>query len=255
MGAVSSTAQTLESLARPVRVPADETWIAPALLDQASAEAKIRDLALAHLTHRDDRHELASRLSPSLLYVPFWRVKLAVPSIHLAPSARPNIAIGNIEFPMPARCFGGRAGVLMISARRVIPYTPRLPTFFGGTDALEVQRSELLPMTNESVLDALSGEGIVAADVDRDLGERTAKDTLVAMLDRGGAGAGAGAVRSVFLPRVESTIFVRYPLYYARFGPDDEHFVLLSARNGNVVSAFLPRPPTISERVKRFFSG
>jgi hypothetical protein len=141
----------------------------------------------------------------------------------------------------------------MICARRAVPYTPRLPTFFGGTDALEVQRRDLLPMTNDVAVDFVSGEDIVAADVDRELGERTAKDALVTMLARD------AAVRSVFLPRVESTLFVRYPLYYARFGPerdeDDEHFVLFSARDGKVVTSRLPRVPTISERVKRFFSG
>jgi hypothetical protein len=250
MASAVSIAHSFDPLRRPVRPPADETWLAPPTLDHAVAGVRIRELVLAHFAHRDDRDELASRLSPSLVYVPFWRVKLAVPAVHLAPSAR-NIAIANIEFPMPIPSYGGRAGVLMICARSAVPYTPRLPRLLGGTDALEVQKSELLPMTDERALSMLSGEEIVEADVDRARGEQTAKDTLVTLL------ASPGAARSVFLPRVESTVFVRYPLYYAPFGAsdDDEHFVLLSARDGHVVSACYPRPPTISERVKRFLSG
>jgi hypothetical protein len=233
---------------RLVHVAADETWIAPAILDSAAAEARTRELVLPHLTHRDDREELVSSLSASLLYVPFWRVKLAIPTRHLPPSIR-NIAIGNIDFPMPVACYGGRAGVLMICACDHVPYTPRLPSVLGGSDALEVQRSSLLPLTNDSA-DALLAEAeILEPDVDRDLGEETAKNTLVSLLPP----PAPSTVRSVFRPRVESTLFVRYPLYLTRFGPDDEHFVLLSARDGSVVSARYPRRPTISERVKRFF--
>ena len=139
----------------------------------------------------------------------------------------------------------------MLCARRAIPYVPRLPFFFGGAegDALEVHRSDLLPGTNELVLSRSSEGEIVDADVDRATGESLAADALLSLLRR------PGTVRYVFEPAVESTLFVRYPLFHARFGPDDEHFVLLSARDGKVVSAHYPRPPTISERVKRFFSG
>ena len=246
MAAAVSIAQTFDPLLRPVRVPADETWIAPATWDRPSAESRLREVILPHLAHRDDRDTL--RLSPSLVYVPFWRVKLAVPGVHLAASAN-KVAIGNIEFPMPVRSFGGRAGVLMISARTVVPYTPRLPAFFGGADdgALEVQRSELMPLTNEIALSNLARGEIVDADVDRERGEKAAVGALITMLQRPGASPPA------FQPRVESTTFVLHALYYAPFGPDG-HYVLLSARDGKVVSARYPRPPTISERVKRFFN-
>jgi hypothetical protein len=235
---------------RTVSVGADETWIAAPIVDRALAETLTRDLVLAQLTHRDDRDELVSALSPTLVYVPFWRVKLAIPTRHLAPAIR-NIAIGNIEFPMPTSCFGGRAGVLMICARHRVPYTPRLPSVLGGSDALEVQRSTLLPMTNDSARSFLAEGEILEADVDRELGERIAKNTLVTLLPP----PAASPVRSVFRPHVESTLFVRYPLYVTHFGPDDEHFVYLSARDGSVVSARYPRRPSISERVKRFFNG
>lgn len=236
---------------RIVRIPADETWIAPAILDRPSAEVCARDLLLPHLAHRDDRDDLVARLAPpTLLYVPFWRVKLAVPAIHLASSAR-NIAIGNIEFPMPIPSYGGRAGVLMVCARKAFPYTPSLPSLLGGnaSDALEVQRSTLLPMRNDVAHSALAEGEILDADVDRELGERTASETLAALLRP----PTQSRVRSVFNPRVESTVFVRYPLYLTVLGNDDEHFLFISARDGSVVSARFPRAPTISERVKRLF--
>lgn len=250
MAAAVSLARTFEPLVRPVRVAADETWIAPCALDRAAAETRIRELVAPYLAHREDKGELVARITPTLLHVPFWRVKLAVPAAYLSRSSR-TIAIGNIEFPMPAPAFGGRAGVLMISARTVVPYVPRLPFFFGGAegDALEVHRSDLLPMTNDVARSLVSEGEIVDADVDRATGEDLAVDTLLSLLQR------PGMVRFVFSPTVESALFVRYPLYHARFGPDDAHFVLLSGRDGKVVSAHYPRPPTISERVKRFFSG
>lgn len=244
MAAAASIAQTFGSLHRPVRIPKDETWLTAATWSRASAETRMRDIVLPHLTHRDDEGQL--HFSPRLLYVPFWRVKLAVAGIHLSPSAR-TIAIANIEFPMPVPSFGGRAGVLMICARTVVPYTPRLPSFFGGTDALEVQRSELVPFTNETALPILEQGEIIDADVDRERGQKTAAGTLITMLQR------PDAVHSLFQPRIESTTFVLYPLWYSSFG-NDGHFVMLSARGGNVVSARYPRPPTLSERVKRFFT-
>lgn len=248
MAAAVSIAQTFDPLFHPVRVPADQTWIAPAALDLASAESRLREAILPHLTHRDDRDAL--RLSPSLVYAPFWRVKLAVAGAELAPPVQ-RVAIGNIEFPMPLLSFGGRAGVLMISARTAVPYTPRLPAFFGGTesDALEVQRSELVPLTSDNALAKLARGEIIDADVDRERGQAIAVATLVTMLQ---SRQRAGHLPSTFDPRVESTAFVLYPLHYASFGPDGHH-VLLSARDGKVVSARYPRPPTISERVKRFF--
>lgn len=236
---LGSIAQTFDPLLRAVRVAADETWIAPAILDRAAADARLRDLVLPHL-------ERPAPLCPALLYAPFWRVKLAVTGLglNLAPAAR-TIAIANIEFPMPMRSFGGRAGVLMISARSDVPYTPRLPAFFGGTsgDALEVQRSDLVPLTNDIALASLREGEIIDADVDRERGERTAVDSLVAMLES-----------QSFESRVESSTFVLYPLWHVAFGDERRHHVMLSARDGKVVSARYPRPPTISERVKRFFT-
>lgn len=244
-----ATHSPYEFLVRPVRVPADETWIAPAELDRREAKARLRDLVLPHLTHRDDRDALVARLEPRLLHAPFWRVKLAVPAAHLPAAAARSIAVANIEFPMPIPSYGGRAGVLMISARSLVPYEPRLPTFLGGTDALEVHRADLIPATNDRALSMLFEGERIDADVDRASGERAAAASIVDLLQR------PGAIRYVFTPRIESTLFVLYPLFHASFGDDDEHFVLLSARDGNVVSSRFPRPPTISERVKRFLGG
>ena len=253
MASAVSLARSYKPLLRPVCVPANETWIAPTTLDRAQAETRIRDLVLPHLTHRDDGDDLLARISPSLLYVPFWRVKLAVPAIHLATAATTattTIAIGALEFPMPAPSYGGRAGVLMISARTAVPYEPRLPTFFGGTDALEVDRADLLPATNDRALSLLFEGDCIEADVDRASGERAAASALVDLLQP----QRPNAVRYLFNPRIESTHFVLYPLFHASFR-DDEHFVLISARDASIVSARFPRPPTISERVKRFFNG
>ena len=251
MAPALSIARPFEFLVRPVRVPAHETWIAPAELDHAGANSRIRDLIGPHLTHRDegDARAVLARLEPRLLYVPFWRVKLAVPAAHLPATAARSIAVANIEFPMPAPSLGGRAGVLMISARSILPYEPRLPTFFGGEGALEIHRADLLPATNDRALSLLFEGDRVDADVDRASGERIAATTLVDLFQRPGA-----PVRYLFNPRIESTLFVLYPLFYASFG-DDEHFVLISARDGSIISARFPRPPTISERVKRFFNG
>jgi hypothetical protein len=215
-----SLTHPFDRLHRPVRVPADETWIAPPAVDPPSAM--------------------------TLLFAPFWRVKLAVSGAHLSRCAR-SIAIGNIEFPMPVHSYGGHAGVLMVSARRAIPYVPRLPAFLGGDrdDALEVQRTALLPLTNETAHASVAEGEIIDADVDRDDGEDLARTALVALLDRG----------NEVQPRIESSTFVLYPLWYAPITHEGhgEHFVLMSARDGKVISARYPRPRTISERVKRFF--
>jgi hypothetical protein len=204
-------------LLRPVRIPADEIWIAPPTIDRASA---------------------------ILLFVPFWRVKLAVSGAHLSRSAR-SIAIGNIEFPMPVRSYGGHAGILMVSARTSLPYAPQLPPLFGGreSDALEVQRSALLPLTNETTRDILAEGEILDADVDRARGEALARTTLISLLDRGEA----------VEPRIESSTFVLYPLWYTPIGHEGD-FVMVSARSDNIVAARYPRRRTISERVKRLFT-
>lgn len=248
MASAVSRALSYQSLARPVSVPANETWIAPATLAHADAETRLRDLLAPHLTHRDDRDDLLAQLAPRLLFVPFWRVKLAVAAAHLPATAKRSIAVANVEFPMPAPALGGRAGVLMVPARSAIPYEPRLPTFFGGTDALEVDRAALLPATNERARSFLFEGDLVDADVDRRSGERAAASAIVDLLQ-----PPAAPVRYLFNPRIESTLFVLYPLFHVSFG--DDHFALISARDGSLVSARFPRSPTISERVKRFFNG
>jgi hypothetical protein len=227
LAAAVALSETFESLSAPVPIPLSETWIALATLNSADTVERMRGAILPHLSHRDDRDAL--ELAPRLSYVPFWRVKLAVAGNHL--HTPPNvISIANIDFPLPPPCFVPRAGIMMISARSVVPYTPRLPAFLGGgPDALEVQRSELLPMTHERAFELASREDIVAADVDRAEGEGRAVAMLTSML----------GVRAA--PRVEAITFVLYPLWYSRFGAED-CFVLVSGRD-------------VSERVKRFFNA
>lgn len=203
-----SIAQTFGPIPNPVPMSADDTWVGAPSIAREAASTLMHGLVHPHLAHRPDADRL--RLEPRLAFVPFWRVMLVMAD--------------------------GHSVVLMVCARSDVPYVPALPTSLGGTHALELLPTELLPMRNAM---AIVHEGeLVDPDVPRERAEEIAVGAL-GWMTRTHA-------------RVDTALFVLLPMWHVRHGDDCE--LLVDARGGRIVSARFPRPPTLSDRVRRFFS-
>lgn len=128
--------------------------------------------------------------------------------------------------------------VVSICARTVVPYEPKLPSFFGpisGTPPLAIETNDLTALANAE--HELAAGEVVDADVD----EARAEALASAMLIR--AVSPRSAIYAKYEPRISSTTFCLFPIYWARYRydgearrhPGEEFFVAISARTGDVV--------------------
>ena len=130
----------------------------------------------------------------------------------------------------------------MICARTIVPFETRLPSLLrvAGPQALEVDVSELVPAARAR--EALAAGEVVDADVERERAEKGATGALMIAIRP------TNAVYQKYEPRIASTTFVLYPMYYARYTYEGEarrhageqFFVMISGKTGEVVNAKHP---------------
>ena len=134
-------------------------------------------------------------------------------------------------------------GIVMLSARTVVPYEAKLPSFFGkiaGAPPLEVGMNELVPLANAT--EALAAGEVVDADVDRTRAESMASNMLLRAVSP------ANALYAKYEPKIHASTFCLYPLYYARYRyegearsrANEDFFVAVSGRSGEIVAAKHP---------------
>lgn len=226
---------TFPALAQPV-LPA-EVFVAPATLEAGQGrEAVQRAVKEGILKPSDiDGAELAD---PVLLYVPFWRVAVTVDGFHIGLTTA--TARSGRSIPIPTGGARHKDGVVMICARTLVPYEPKLPSFFGkiaGAPPLELGLNELVPVPG-----ALAAGEIVDADVDQARAEAIASSMLLRAVSP------SSALYAKYEPKIHASTFCLYPLYYARYRYEgearrhagEEFFVAVSGRTGEVVAAKHP---------------
>jgi hypothetical protein len=239
-------------LERPVSGP--EVFVAPATLDARQGhDAVLRSVREGILKPFDiDRADLDA---PVLLYAPFYRVAVSVDGFHLGLG---TISGNGRTLPVPIGGARHKDGVVMVSARTILPYEPKLPSIFGrlgGTPPLEISTDALRPLADAR--DALDGGEIVDADVDSAKAVHLASAMLVRAVSPN------NAIYAKYEPRVTSVTFVLYPLYFARYRyegearrhPGESMFVAVSGRTGKLVASRQPSAVrAVAGKVRRLLS-
>jgi hypothetical protein len=242
-------------LPRPIEPP-PEHYVAPALLDAAQGKTAV-DRAVKDSVFRPADIGDVKLDDPALVYVPFWRMTVAVEGFHLGLSF---VGINGRTVPIPRGGANQRDAVIMISARTLVPYEPKLPSWLdnvGRTPPLEVAPNEVLPFSAQAAQDALAEGEIVEADVPKEQAERVACGMLLRSIDA------RNAIYAKYTPELRAAAFVLYPLYYARYRyngearrhVEEDLFVAVSGRTGAVVSAKFPSAPRAAlAKIRRLLS-
>ncbi len=186
-----------------------ETFVVPATLDAKRGEEAVQRCIREGLLKPTDIAS-AELDGPTLLFVPFWRIALSVDGFHVGLS---SIQVGKEgrTIPLPTGGSNHREGVLMIGARTIFPYEPKLPSFFGrigGVPPLEVGMNELVAL--DAAKDALAAGERVDAEVDEARARSIASDMLVRAVTP------SQAIYSNYGAKVTACTFCLYPVYYAR---------------------------------------
>jgi len=229
---------TFPKLQEPV-TPA-EVFVAPATLDAARGAAAVQRAVKDGILKPSDI-DLADLVEPALIYVPFWRIAVTVDGFHIGVGSISNNSGRSI--PIPTGGARHKDGVVMISARTIVPYEAKLPSIFGkisGAPPLEIGTNELVP--SESAQEALATGEVVDADIDKARGEAIASGMLLRAVSP------SNAIYSKYEPKILASTFCLYPLYYARYRYEgearrhagEEFFVAVSGRTGEVVAAKHP---------------
>lgn len=242
-------------LSRPVEPP-PEDYVAPALLDasqgKAAVERAIKDSFFRPADIAGTKIDAAA-----LVYAPFWRMTVSVDGFHLGLSF---VGINGRTVPIPRGGANHRDAVIMISARTLVPYEPKLPSWLdnvGRTPPLEVAPNEVLPIGAEAAREALAKGELVEADVSKEQAEKYACGMLLRSIDA------RNAFYAKYTPELRAAAFVRYPLYYARYRysgearrhAEEDLFVAVSGRSGEVVSAKHPSAPrAVAAKIRRLLS-
>lgn len=231
------------SIVRPVLRPEEGR----AAVDRVVHGGLLRPFDIANVTLGDVR----------LLYVPLWRIVVAVEAVHmglpgLGEGARPSI--------FPTDGARRRDVAIVVCARADFPYEARVPSRLGrigGAPPLEIGSDEMVPYGLASDVLTRDGAEVVEPDVDRGRAEGIAMGMLMQLLSPGAAFAPA------FELRVEDAAFCLYPMYFARYTytgearrePREELHAVVSATTGEVVSAKHPSAArSVAAKVRRLLS-
>jgi hypothetical protein len=237
-------------LAAPAMVP---EHVAPATLDASEAKVAL-SREIQESVFRPSDIAKATIGEAAFFYAPFWRVRLSVEGFHIGLTTTTNER--GRTLPLPTGGARHASGTVMISARSILPYTPKLSSVFGrlsGSPALEVEPTELVPLDRA----ALAGHELVDADVAKEHAERVAVAMILQQVQP------HNALYAKYNPLVHDTTCVYYPLYLARYQYDgearrhagEEFFVMLSARTGKVVASKHPSAlRAVTAKLRRFLS-
>lgn len=249
---------TFPKLESPVAVAASQTYYVPAALDMEQGRAAVEH-AIKHSALRPFDIASETRIDEvAPLWVPFWRLVVAAEGFHVDVS---NVSVGSSgrKVPLPTSAGRYKEAVVMVSARSDFPYEPRLPSLFGrvaGIAPLEVGAEELVADPAPEMLRA-NGAEIVEADVSRERAESIVTELLLREVSP------THALYATYEPKIEEVLFCLYPLYHAHYTysgearrhPDEQLFVAVSGKTGEVVVATYPSAArAVAAKIRRFLS-
>jgi hypothetical protein len=237
--------------------PPREHYVAPATLDATQGKEAVDRAIKGSVLRPADIAE--TRLDePVLIYAPFWRMNVAADGFSFGVI---GVRKGNgPEIPIPIGGAKHKDAVIVVSGRTLVPYEPKLPSWLdklGRTPPLEIGPNEVVPFAAAIAQEALAKGELVEADVSKEQAERLACGMLVRSMDS------RHAIIARFTPQLRAAALVLYPLYYARYrynGEARRHleedlFVAVSGRTGEVVSAKFPSAPrAVAAKIRRLLS-
>jgi hypothetical protein len=247
-------------LAAPLPVP-DDAYAVPAAvsLDRCAEVANAE--ILGSLLRPGDMASETRIAPPRLAFVPFWRVEATVDGFHvgLTHTTRED---GRMGFPIPTGGARHRDAALLITARRLYAYEPRLlqfsPAFTAAAGAVTGMHHLGIPAAEMAPLGSVQMTGeIVDADVPRDAAERQAMDMMLRAVQP------RSAIYAKYEPKIRSIAFTYYPLAvvryryegHARRHPGEAFWVVVSARSGKVVGGHHPSAlRSLTARVRKFLT-
>lgn len=218
---------------------AADDYAARPILDRVLGQEHARRAVLDGVLKPSDI-ESARVKDVKLMFVPFWRVDVSVDGFHVDLG---KVTVGKI--PLPTGGTRHKEAVVMVCARTLFPYEPKLPSWMSGKldgiAPLSVSVAELLPCGKMPPGELDAGE-VVDADVTQEAATKIASRMVVRAVSP------QNALISRYEPTVQSVLFCRYPVYYARYEyagvarrtPGEEFFVCVSARTGKTVSSHHP---------------
>lgn len=229
-------------LTKPVMVELADAFYVAAALDMEKGRAAIQHAVTDSILRPFD---MASTRVDDVraLWVPFWRMAVSVDGFHISLS---SVEVGEKgrSIPLPTGGARFRDADVMICARTIFPYEPKLPSFFGrvsGVPPLEILTTEMTAAPDPELL-AENGAETLDADVDKARAESIAMGMLLRAVSP------THAIYAKYEPKVNAAQFVYYPLYYARYQYNgearrhagEEMFVAVSGKTGAVVAAKYP---------------
>jgi hypothetical protein len=223
-----------------VETPAAQaTRVAPAVLDRAQAEAiaqeRIRGSALRP-------HDIArAPVEPvGLLYVPFYRVRVAVDGFHVGLTGA-SVRLGGATIPIPSGGSRHEHRDVIACGRREFPFTACLAhTRLGGESVVASVRLDQL---RDVAQFDFSGTERMQPNVTR----QAAEDDAVRVV-RSAFEPRSGAVFAQYDTRVKDVDLWLHPLFFTRYRydgdarrhPAEDCFVAVCGRTGGVVSEHHP---------------
>ena len=237
--------------------PPREHYVAPATLDAAqgkeAVERAIKGSVLRPADIADTKLD-----DPSLIYAPFWRMNVSADGFSFGVI---GVRKGNgPEIPIPIGGAKQKDAVILVSARTLVPYEPKLPSWLdklGRTPPLEVGPNEVLPFGAATAQEAVAKGELVEADVTKDQAEKLACGMLIRSMDS------RHAIIARFTPQLRGAALIHYPLYYARYRyngearrhMEEDLFVAVSGRSGEVISAKFPSASrAVAAKIRRLLS-
>jgi hypothetical protein len=237
--------------------PPRKHYVVPATLDAAQGkEAALRAIKGSVLRPADIADTKID--GPHLVYAPFWRMNVAADGWQLGVI---GVRRGNgPEIPIP---FGGdrhEDAVIVVSARTLVPYEPRLPSWLDNvvrTPPLAIGPNEVVPFAAAIAQEAVAKGELVEADVTKEQAEKLACGMLIRSMDS------RHMILARFTPQLRAAAMIHYPLYYARYRyngearrhMEEDLFVAVSGRTGEVVSAKFPSAPrAVAAKIRRLLS-
>jgi hypothetical protein len=215
------------------------TRVAPAVLDLTRASAIVQDRVGGSALRPHDI--AAARLDPiALLYLPFYRLRVAVDGFHVGLTGA-SVRVGGASIPIPSGGSRHDAQDVLACARREFPFAARLarPRFGAEPPVATVRLDQLV--------DAAQFDFNGAERVQPNVARQAAEDDAVRVV-RGANEPRSGALFAQYDVRVKDVDLWLHPVFFTRYRydgdarrqPQEDCFVAVCGRTGGVVAEHHP---------------
>jgi hypothetical protein len=221
------------------KAAAQVTRVAPAVLDAARAEAIVQERIRGSALRPHDIGR--APIDPvGLLYVPFFRVRVAIDGFHVGLTGA-SVRVGGATIPIPSGGSRHDDQDVIACARREFPFPARLArTRLGGETPVASVRLDQL-------VDAAQLDFAGAERVQPNVTRQAAEDDAVRVVRRASEPR-SGALFAQYDARVKDVDLWLHPVFFTRYRydgdarrhPEEDCFVAVCGRTGGVVAEHHP---------------